>query len=243
MKRWLARQRFIQTEGRAIDVTTLVVATAAQALGRDVAGRAGDEAAVGELGGAAVVEDTVTEVEELHELAASQRREEHVGRLEIAVEHARAVHRIERIEQLRGDGAHGVDRERALRLDALRERASLEDLHDEKGLVALGAYVGHAHDVRVLEPRHELDLAHHPRDRDRVGRERPPQELHRDLGAHAIVVRCVHHAAASARDHASETIASGQQFVVRARRAVHSFGARKDEATMQDCLLLEGGPS
>jgi len=168
------------------DVGADVLATAAELLGRHVAGGAapGGERDAEDLG--------EPEVEHLH---ASVGGEEHVRRLEVAVEHAGGVGVDEGPGDREGDPARLAGGERAARL-ALGEGLAAEQLEDE--VVALGGtpQVEERDDAGVLERGHRPRLA-----AERLGvalARRRPHRLEGDEAAQLDVPGLEHEAEAPA---------------------------------------------
>ena len=99
---------------------------------------------------------------EVGELGARLRIEHHVRRLDVAVDDAGVVREVERVAQL-GHDAHGFLQVEALvRVEEGLEFLALDELHDEVGDFAFLAEVVHLDDVRVVQPRDRLGLAHEP---------------------------------------------------------------------------------
>ena len=131
------------------------------------------------------------EVEELH----AMRRDEHVRRLEIAVDDAAGVQRRERRENPEADG-HCLSHAHRSATEALRQRLALEELHGDEQLAAFLADFIDLTDVRMIDAR---------------GRSRFPPEppascvvvcqrrhgLERDGPLEPLVPRRVHHAHAA----------------------------------------------
>ena len=134
------------------------------------------------------------EVDDLHEVAAGLRAlEEDVVRLEIAVNDAGDVRGAEPVEQLehhrRGD-RWGV--RRPARLDALRERLAVEELHDHVPLAARElAEIEHLDDVLGADVSRRLGLALEPLARRRVVRDARVQHLDGHAMANADVLAFV----------------------------------------------------
>ncbi len=110
------------------------------------------------------------EVRHLGDLTIVQRRDQDVRRLEIAVDDALLVHRVERERDLPHEPAHARDRqpEASVRADHARERLPVDQLHREEGQCECshlrGRRVVEADDVRVrlgelAEPAQHLGLA------------------------------------------------------------------------------------
>ncbi len=107
--------------------------------------------------------------------------QEHVGRPQIAVQHAALVCVLEAGRHLAQDGDRALAIEGTLALDHPRERMPGHEIGDQiwQALVA-GADLGHRHDVRVVEPASQLDLALEARPRDRIGGALAGQDAQRD---------------------------------------------------------------
>ena len=123
------------------------------------------------------------------------RREEHVGRLQVAMEDACRVDRDQRVEEAveRGEGV--VERELASgRRASVLERVACEELHhEEDGAVLRLSVVEDAFDARVIDSIGEMRFLEKALDDRRIGRLRPVEDLQRGLDAVAmrrLVGRC-----------------------------------------------------
>jgi hypothetical protein len=99
---------------------------------------------------------------EVRELRATLRVDHDVRRLDVAVNDAGVVREVEGFAQLAHDANRFLQVEALVRIEEGLELLPLDELHDEVGDVALLAEVVHLHDVRVVEPRDGLRLAHEP---------------------------------------------------------------------------------
>ena len=136
-------------------------------LGRDVAGRAGDErerAEVEAAGEAEVAEHDRLVGRQARDVATGRRRpDQHVGRLDVAVQVAGAVDVVERVGHLDGDADHLGRLERAALpatlIDAVAERAAVGPRHDEVRLTGVGlAEVEPTDDARALDGEQHASL-------------------------------------------------------------------------------------
>jgi hypothetical protein len=87
------------------------------------------------------------------------RVEHHVGRLDVAVDDARLVRQLERIEELAHQAQDRPEVEPLLCMEVILELLALDVLHDDVRELALGAVVVHLHDVRVVQARHGAHFA------------------------------------------------------------------------------------
>ena len=115
-------------------------------------------------------------------------RDEHVVRLDVAVDDPVPVREAERLQQLLRVGDRRVDRERAARHDQLLEAAPLDHLHgDVVGALRLAAVVD-GDDVRMREPGGRLRLAPEALDEEVVLRVALVQDLDGDAAAELLVL-------------------------------------------------------
>ena len=167
----MPREQVVQRGGEGVDIGPGVHATVGpQRLGRSPRQRdgrrrparraLGGDAEVGEPGRSVLVGQDV------------------VG-LEVPVQDARRVRRLQRAAHLDADPEHLLEAE-AVRAQPIRERAVGVVLHDQvRTLVGRHAREVHGHDVRVFEGRHRIRLV------DELVADRRgiavPQDLHRHL--------------------------------------------------------------
>ena len=156
---------------------------AAGLLGRHVLGRAHDDAGDGELLllriGAPRLGDA--EVDELEEGLSPAERDEHVLGLEVAVDDAERVRRLERLEDLRRVVARRRHRQPPLALHHRRQRLALQQLHhDVRVAVGRAVHVRHLHDVGAADLRRDARLLEEPLDESRAARELRVEHLDGD---------------------------------------------------------------
>ena len=155
---------------------------AARLLGREVLRRADDRACLGHLARCAGACDA--EVGHLHAALAV---DDHVVRLDVAVDDPVAVREAERREDLPRVVDRDPERRRAARDEQLLERAPLEVLHrDVVGALGLAAVVDRD-DVRVREPGGVLRLAAEALDELLVAGVPVVEDLDRDAPAELLV--------------------------------------------------------
>ena len=128
--------------------------------------------------------------------------DDHVVRLEVAVDDAAAVGEPRRLEDLDRDVDRADRVERRLLADQLLERAAREVLHRDVVGAVVGAAVVDADDVRVLQAGGGLRLAAEALDEAGVLGEPAVQQLQRDLAPELLVLGQEHvgHAAAPSRE-------------------------------------------
>jgi hypothetical protein len=136
------------------------------------------------------------EVDHLRDLApllAGDRDQQHVLRLEVAMDDAAPMRRRQRGGYLVDDGHGAPDVHRAVARELGREVVPLEELHGEERL-PLGRLVevDHVHDVRVAQRRRDLRLAPKPPPQRRVQRPLPREHLDREAAGQPRVPRLVH---------------------------------------------------
>ena len=107
-------------------------------------------------------------------------RQQHVRRLQIAVDDAARVRVVQRREQAREHGGGLGGRQRAGG-DARAQVAALDQRHREPRDAVLDAVAQHADDRRVRQARERVDLAGEARHDVRAVGQRRRQELQRDL--------------------------------------------------------------
>ena len=199
LERHAAREHLVEHHAERVDVGLRPDAATARLLGREVLRGADDRADLGHLRVAGVGDA------EVGDLDAAVVADEHVVRLDVAVDDAVLVGVAQAGEHLHRDRDRALGRERALLLDDLLERAPLEVLHrDVRAAVGLAAVVD-GDDVRVVEARGGLRLAPEALDELAVLGVALGHDLERDLAAEARVLGQVdrrHAADAQAPEHA-----------------------------------------
>src|SRR4051794_3443948 len=170
---------------------------------------------------------------EVRDLQPAVVPDDHVVRLEVAMDHAAPVRERRRLEDLDRE----VDRpqlvERRLVADQLLQGPPRQELHrDVVGAVVLAA-VEHADDVGVLEPRRGGRLAPEALHELAVAGEAAVQHLERDLAAELRVLRAVDVGHPARADAAHDLVtavyygALAMSAISRPRRAASSSRARR----------------
>ena len=95
------------------------------------------------------------------------------------------------VEQANADLGGASRRDRSLVADDVGERAALDQLHHEVGLLVLLADVEHAHCARMVQPGRRTRLAQRPLPQQvallRVDARREPDLLHRDRAGQQLI--------------------------------------------------------
>ena len=150
------------------------------------------------------------EVDDLDEVrAAVAVEQEHVLRLEVAVDDALVVGGGERARDLRGDPDRAHRRERRAEPDRRAERLARHELHHRVGhAVGRGAEVGDVDDVGVADARRRLGLLDEPADRRGVAHRLALEDLDRERALDHRVARGEHHAHAALADLLLDVVAA-----------------------------------
>ena len=191
------------TQPRGVDVGAAVDLLAGRLLGAHVDRRADDEAGARH----AVVRrrgDGARHPEVGHDGVAGE--DEHVGGLDVAVDHAVPVGVGQRVGDLAGDRQRLVDREPRLAPEPVAERLALDERHDVVEDAVGLARVVDREDVRVGEAGRDLDLADEPLGAERGG-DVAPEDLDRDAPVLPEVLRQVDRRHSASADLALERIA------------------------------------
>jgi hypothetical protein len=93
------------------------------------------------------------------ELGVARRVDHEIGRLDVAVDDARLVREVERVEQLQHEAEDRRQVERVLGVEVVLELLALDVLHHDVRELAFGAEVVHLHDMGMVEPRHGAHFA------------------------------------------------------------------------------------
>ncbi len=162
-------------------------------LGRHELGRAEHGPRNGQLGGRRLQHLRQTEVDDLREHAAvGGVHQEHVVRLEIAVDDAGGVRLGQRRRHLVDDLHHRLRRQRPHALEARLQVLAFEEFHHDVRLPCRrGTEAEDVDDVRVIELAGHLRLAPEPRRQLRIGQELAVHDLHRHALAGPGVVALV----------------------------------------------------
>ena len=174
-KRRRAGQHFVEHDGEAVEVASLVAFLAAQLLGRHVGERADDAAAAVQPLAAADARNA-----EVHDLEHAVLGDHQVRRFDVAVDHAHAVGVSQAVGGLRNDGeafAH-VERRVALGQDVV-EGVAAHQLHHHVEILAVRDQRVERGDVRVIEPGEARRLGAKPVGEIGVAQQLGPQRLHR----------------------------------------------------------------
>jgi hypothetical protein len=124
--------------------------------------------------------------------------EQHVFRLDVAVDDALTMRVVQRGRDLAGDANRLVDRELPLSSEAIAERPALEIWHHAKEERARLARVEQRENVRVLEEGRRADLGQEPGTSDHCG-DLGAENLDRDGTAVSEVVNQIHGGHAATR--------------------------------------------
>ena len=147
-KRRRAGEHFVEHDGEAVEVASLVAFLAAQLLGRHVGERADDAAAAGQALAAADAGDA-----EIHDFQHAVFRHHQVRRFDVAVDHAHAVRVSQPVGGLRNDGEAFAHVERRVALGQyVVERVAAYQLHHHVEVLAVRDERVERGDVGVIEP-------------------------------------------------------------------------------------------
>ncbi len=164
-ERRAAGDQLVQQDAGAVDVDGGGLRAALGGFRRHVGGGADELVGPGQARGVGQARDA--EVGEHRGHAAVALVEQHVGRLEVAVDDAVGVAGGERVRDLRGEQGGGDRGERTVRAEVAVQVGALDQVHHQGEEIALDDEVAGAHDVGVGEPQQDGPL---------------PQEPHHDVG-------------------------------------------------------------
>ena len=196
-----AREHLVEHDADRVEIGGGADRAAARLLGGEVLGRADDRSDLGHLAGAGARDA------EVGDLAAAILADEHVVRLDVAMDDAVAVREPDGGQDLacvvHGD-RHG---QRALADDQLLEGRPLQVLHgDVRGALGLATVVDR-HDVRVGEACGVLGLAAEALDEAGVGRVAVVEDLDRNAATQVLILGQVHRGHAAGAEAAQHEIA------------------------------------
>ena len=186
LERRCAGQELVGDHAEGVDVAPVIDGCGGDLLRRHVGGRADHDARAGDgviVGGVGGDRARNAEVGEEHVAAGQQ----HVVRLDIAMDDARRVRVRERVRDF-AEHADGVrDRHRAGAQPAA-ERFAVDVRHDVEGQIIDGAGIEERKDVRVAKVRRRPDLGDEPIGADDGG-QIAPHDFDRDAAIVPYVVR------------------------------------------------------
>ena len=128
---------------------------------------------------------------EIGELDVAVPIDHQVVGLDVPVDDPHLLREAEAVGRVVNDAQRVLDRNLAVALEPLLDRALVHELHRVEVGVALVVDVIDLHDVGVVEPRRGARLGLEPRDEDRVLRQLGRQHLERDLAVEADLVGAV----------------------------------------------------
>ena len=152
----LTNEHLIQHAREAIHVTAPIDVIAAELLGTHVGGGANRHARLRQLLAAGVLDHSRNAKVGDNSMAAMQ---QYVLWFDVAMDDAEGVRIRQRIRNLTGDRDRVVDRELALALQPTAQRLALDEGHHIIQQPMRVAGVEHRQDVRMIQPRGNLDLA------------------------------------------------------------------------------------
>ena len=186
-----------------VDVGAAVDRLAVDLLGGEVGGRA-HGSALARRDALLVESPGQPEVGEIDMLV---RVEQHIGGLDVAMDEAARVRRIQSVRDLAADGERAGRLERALRAEQRAQVGSLDVAHRQVEAPVDVARVVDRHHVRVLERHCELRLAREARTEALIQRELGRHQLQRDRPFQPQVVGAVDDAHPATADQLVDPIA------------------------------------
>src|SRR6185436_7854348 len=152
------------------------------------------------------------EIHDLHEIAASpERLEDHVLRLEIAMNDAEVVRFAESGEDLAEDVDDASERERSLFVSNAREILPAQELHHEVRLAVVGpAEVEHGDRVRVIELARRACLRHEAERRVLVRKEVRVDDLDRHRAAERALLGPIDASHPADADEVEDVVPAGE---------------------------------
>ncbi len=218
----LALDGGVQGGGQRPQVGGRAAALAAQPFGSDVAGRADEQARLGDRG--QILQPGDAEVGQHHPAVVGQ---EHVGRLHVAVLDAVGVRGGQRVQHPQPERRHPLRRPGALGGHRVLQVAALQQLHDDPGHAVVGEHVVDLDDLRMAQLGGGLGLAGRALQRllalgggERVGE---PYFLDRDLAVEEFVVGVPDGPHASLTERSEHAVAGGDSLFRKSRHNGNSI--------------------
>ena len=184
----LAGRQFVEDTAGGVDIRTGVGGLSARLLWREVLGSANDGGGLRHRRRAIAQRAGDTEVHDLHRAGI---RDHHVRRLDIAVNNARFVGKVQGIAYLRHHRGGVVKAHLAGVLDDVAQRLSVYALHHDvrHGAFLVGslASVVHSDDRRVVQLRCVLRLAAETLQEGLVARQVGAHHLHSDIATQQLI--------------------------------------------------------
>ena len=137
---------------------------------------------------------------EVENLAVAALGHENIGRLDVAMNDALGVRRIQRIGDLDGDGTAAVPISSGLPAMRCFQRRAFQKLHGDEGVAVVLADVVNRADVGMIQRRRGLRLALKTSERLRIARHVIRKELQRDEAVQPGVFGLVDHTHAAAAE-------------------------------------------
>ena len=206
-ERNLARQQLVEHRAERVDIAAVVHRTAARLLGRDVVARPQHRPGLGQ---ASVDFDRAGDPEVRH-LRPAVLGQEHVLRLDVAMDEPVRVREREPVRNLQCELDRSALRQRRLALDQRLQVLPLDVLEDDELAAVLLAAVDDRDDVRVRELRREPRLAAEPLDVVAVAHQLLVHDLQRDVALEQRVLRPIDAGHAAGPDELLQLVAFRDQ--------------------------------
>ena len=220
-------QELVEHDPGGVHVARGAAGAGADELGRHVVGRAGDGG--GEARG--VLQQPrhaeVAQLEAALAVLAPPGAQEHVVRLDVAVQHALAVGVVQGLQDERGGGGRPGGLQRPVLPQDPPQGSALQVVHDDGQILAVDDEIDHGHNARMPQTQQDCAFSHKPVDDGVVLQVLRPQELGRHAPAAAALGPQPHLAGRPAPQQGGERVAGAEGPGARAlcalihRRPIH----------------------